>query len=408
MRSIGVCVFVIAMASFAMAISPVLMEKKAAAAALESTVVYTELMIGQLATLEQMNTGKWHLYSDLSGEQVHETISRKAFEKQSTQVQNLFKLDQLKRGVRWNDMPVGSDQNDDISDGYLDVDTFLRIFFITKTKRDLLYASHFGCLQHIHSMCPIMFEDSGKKPMEQAIFTNAEVRKLIFDQLRYWWKELVANYKDKERLSWTTGKILHAIQDAYPRGHAARSDTASSCGKVILFQGYTAQEGNDLHKLSDYSPFKLPESEKGNKASLQSRYNCAINDSASLLRFVAACVMAKGKGAACDFDATVVPYLSKHTWAIDDRDLQRRAGGVIAEFASKGLDRDPAFRLDEHWSGLRLYMPQGRKFWKDSKQPICGPRDSILSKTVNRCFLYPVCIPKYAEKPFNRFANSLP
>jgi hypothetical protein len=58
--------------------------------------------------------------------------------------------------------------------------------------------------------------------MEQAIFTNAEVRKLIFDQLRYWWKELVANYKDKERLSWTTGTSPHSAAAAC---HRTRCDT---------------------------------------------------------------------------------------------------------------------------------------------------------------------------------------
>jgi len=167
----------------------------------------------------------------------------------------------LLEGIRWPDMPS--------SDGpIVGVLAFKADF--KADKRVVLSQSHYGCLQHWHSMAPTVFPGTdGQTASTQVVFSNAEVKHLIKAQLVAWWTAAVAAKTDSTQAAYNIGRILHTIGDSFPAGHTVRDSTnvapaalptnfqvggtvPTTCGRIAYFQGYGAQHGKDTHADHDH------------------------------------------------------------------------------------------------------------------------------------------------------------
>jgi len=295
------------------------------------------------------------------------------------------------QGVRWNDMPSGTDAAEGVEDGHMDIDTWTRVFKFTHVPTDLIFSVHYGCLQHFHSMAPIQQAQTAQSPGSRIVFTNADVLEFILGQLEYWWNLAKEKKTDKVYVSWNVGKMCHTIQDSYARGHAVRDSTSSSCGNIITFQGYDAQQGNEAHFNGDYTPASRKKEADG---TLAKRYKCAVDYSAYVIKQMAACI----KGGDCNFQSAVAPKLRAEVYNMDAKAKARTAGGTRVDFGKPTIATDSAF-AKEVVGSVTLYNPKSTKFWKQQTGvKLCGPKDTIISKQKTM-------IGTYRENPFNRFVN---
>jgi hypothetical protein len=173
-------------------------------------------------------------------------------------------------GVRFNDLPS-------VNEKVLGAVAFLKDFLAgekpdTANHNDAVFNTHFGCLQHWHSMAPsVEPESKGKKPRDQIVFSNAEVKYLIIRQAQDWWRQAVAAKNNKKMASKNIGRLLHMMMDSWPQGHVLRGTESikptlpsditagapiipNTCGKVYYFQGYPAQAGCAKHGDVDHEP----------------------------------------------------------------------------------------------------------------------------------------------------------
>jgi len=347
--------------------------------------------------LTENERGQWHVYSDTITQKAHEGISAAAASRAGA---SNFDLESLRTGTIWNDMPSGVETEEAamIRDGHMDIDTWTRIFFVTGGIDDLVFNVHYGCLQHVHSMAPIQRREAKASAGSRIVFTNAQVRDFITGQMKYWWDAAVRNKANKQYYSWYLGHILHALQDSYPRGHVVRDSTSSSCGRVVLFQGYDAQHGNDAHKKGDFTPSS---GSKESDSSLTKRYACAIDYSTRVLQNFIAC---RSSGS-CNFDSVVKTWLLTDVYAFAAGAESRTAGGSAADFAKSGI-ASSGFRAETGvtvWGGASttLYNPTSTKRWAGSNTRLCAGNGEIVSKAPTTT----LGIKHYNEKPFRGYVN---
>jgi hypothetical protein len=345
--------------------------------------------------------GEWHVYSDLITEKAHEGIAMKAMNAAGA---SSFDGEGLRTGVIWNDMPSGVETEEAamIKDGHMDVDTWSRLFFVTGGVDDLVFNVHYGCLQHMHSMAPIQRRQAKANAGSRIVFTNEDVRGFIIGQLKMWWNAAKQTPADKKRYSWYLGHILHAVQDSYPRGHVVRDTTDSSCGNVVLFQGYDAQHGNGAHKKGDYTPSNK---NKETDPTLTKRYQCAVDFSTRILNCFKACLASPS---ACDFDRSVGSWLKTDVYNFATRASTRLAGGSHADFAKSDIAAaNSGFRLEAGVSigGTRtvnLYNPTSTALWsRQQSVRLCDGNGPVLSKAPTTT----LGIKHYNEKAFNQYVN---
>lgn len=353
------------------------------AAAAEQTAEF-EAAIGE-------RRGKWHVYSSVVTEQAHEGICQAALQTLPAADQAKFDLAKLKHGAIWNDMPSGapSDEAAMIKDGHMDIDTWTRLFMATGGVDDLVFNVHYGCLQHWHSMAPIQRLEAKNAAATRLVFTNAQVADFTKQQIYAWWNRAVQLKANKAHASWYLGHILHALQDSYPRGHVVRDSTATTCGNVVLFQGYDAQHGNAAHKGGDYTP-----SHKNKEAdpSFAKRYACAKDASAAILAAFARC---NGGGGVCTTAAISGTVDGVYTFAAGA--ASRIAGGSEATFAKAGIATDANY-VKEVVAGKTLYNPKSTRRWGAGRTLLCGGSRAIQSKV-------PSGLGFYREADFNGYVS---
>jgi len=329
--------------------------------------------------------GGWNLYSNVFKEKAHEAITIAA----NKQGINLDEKS-LVNGVRWNDMPEGAigdpkkgiDETEEakmIKEGHLDIDTFLRIFKLTHTPDDLVFATHYGCLQFWHSMSPVQRQQSTLKADTRLVFTNRDVKGLILAQMQQWWSRGVtlANKGNKNGATWYWGHILHSIQDSFARGHAFRTTTSSDCGKVVMFQGYDCQN-SDVHGKADYSPNSG--SRDKNDAMLNKRWNCAIDYTKYVLTAMKACITTKS----CAW-APIRSWLDKTVYSLSNPN--NLAGGTHPDFAAKDVVAK-GFK-QEKIQNINFWVPKSTNNWSKARGTVlCGGTRPIQSKCVTGFGVY--------------------
>jgi len=283
----------------------------------------------------------------------------------------------------------------------MDIDTWTRLFFATAGVDDLVWNVHYGCLQHVHSMAPIQRAQGKDSPGTRIVFTNSDVQGFIVAQLEYWWNAAVRWKANKRNYSWYLGHILHAVQDSYPRGHTVRSSTPTSCGKIVLFQGYDAQHGNDAHKSGDFTPSS---SKKESDPTLAKRYQCAIDTSTHVLQTFAACLRDVSK---CGF-APVKAWLLTDIYALEAGAATRTAGGSRADFAKSGISApNSGFVAEPNVSiggtaHVTLYNPKSTQKWSTKTGvKLCQASREIVSKAPT----HTLGVKHYVEKPFTSYVN---
>jgi len=359
------------------------------------------------ASVTENARGEWHVYSDKITQTAHEGIAAAAMAAAGA---SKFDAEGLRTGVIWNDMPSGYELDEAamIRDGHMDVDTWTRLFFTTGGINDLFFNVHYGCMQHFHSMAPIQRRQAKANAGSRIVFSNADVRTFIIGQLKLWWDEAKLQPANKKRASWYLGHILHALQDSYPRGHVVRDSTTTTCGNVILFQGYDAQHGNGAHKKADYTPSN---SGKESDPTLAKRYACAVQYSTKMLENFAACAAAGGAGVLCNFDATVKPWLLSDVYNMDATAKLRTAGGSHSEFAKSDIAAAGSGFAAETGVSLgggrtiTLYNPTSTLKWKQqSGVRLCDGTGAIQSKAPTTT----LGIKSYKEKDFKQFVNFAP
>jgi hypothetical protein len=254
-------------------------------------------------------------------------------------------------------------------------------------------------------MAPIQRRQAKGSPGGRIVFTNEDVRGFILGQMKLWWDSAKQRVSDKKRYSWYLGHILHTLQDSYPRGHVVRDSTTTTCGKVVLFQGSDAQRGNGAHKTADFTPSSAS---KESDASLNKRFNCALDFSTKMLSVFAACVRANGAGETCDFDKTAKTWLLAEVYPfMDDQSRTRVAGGSRSDFAKADIaETGSGFRAESLTIGggrsVTLYNPTSTQLW--SRQvglKLCDGTGSVLSKAPTST----LGIKYYKEKSFNQYVN---
>jgi len=368
-----------------------------------SSSSFTEQDLAALAKLAEAESvdGSWHVYSDVATEKAHEGITAYAFAQAGGAA--IFDADKIRVGTIWNDMPSGADGNQAeldamLKDGHMDIDTWTRDFFNGKPN-ELVFNVHYGCLQHFHSMAPIPRAEAKAKASTRTVFTNKDVKGFILGQVRQWWDLAVAAVKSgkpnaKQWYSFYMGHIMHLVQDSYPRGHAVRAATASSCGAIVLFQGYDAQHGNGAHKAGDFTPPKRKETDP----SLPKRYECAKQFSAQVLKVFANCVRARGNGASCTY-APIRKLLHSNVYNFAPGAEARKAGGSRKDFAKTDIAADFAEEpnVDIGTGKVSLFNPKSTKLWKNLRgTKLCDA--PVVSKVKLGAFFY-------TEKPFRQFID---
>jgi len=146
---------------------------------------------------------------------VHESITEAAAKKAGIP----FSED-LKKGVRWPDVPSESAKNE------TDVPNAVKEYFFGDLKKQgtILHDSHYGSKQYWHSMVP----NDGKT------HSNKEVRDLIVQQAVAWYEQA-----QKSNNIFHLGKALHMVQDSYSASHVMRD---KSNGGIVTFQSYDKQD----------------------------------------------------------------------------------------------------------------------------------------------------------------------
>jgi hypothetical protein len=132
-------------------------------------------------------------------------------------------IEALKRGVQWNDLPLGS------MGGITDLLSFLR--------------SHFKDLQHFHAMASKEGEDA-EVTKEKIVSSIKKAYQSIIA------KDVSGNYllSESERAE-IIGRTLHIILDSYAPGHVIRNEN----GEIIQFQTYRGQD-KEAHRQGDLIP----------------------------------------------------------------------------------------------------------------------------------------------------------
>lgn len=132
-------------------------------------------------------------------------------------------IEALKRGVQWNDLPLGS------MGGITDLLSFLRF--------------HFKDLQHFHAMASKEGEDA-EVTKEKIVSSIKKAYQSIIA------KDVSGNYllSESERAE-IIGRTLHIIQDSYAPGHVIRNEN----GEIIQFQTYKGQD-KEAHRQGDLIP----------------------------------------------------------------------------------------------------------------------------------------------------------
>jgi len=184
----------------------------------------------------------------------------------------------IQMGSMYNDMP----SEDEKESAWCPSATNLLGFgfrFVVQRNDSAVGRSHHGCKQSWHSMCPIAEK-------EDLSFTNDDVRAIVIQDMEMWWRRAVelqrqSLYIPQGDVAQSTmgcaifniGRILHAVQDSFAKGHVVRADTTpgSNCGNILLFQGYGLQD-HDKHGNGD------------NAAKNPAAYGCALMATREVLR----------------------------------------------------------------------------------------------------------------------------
>jgi len=295
-------------------------------------------------------------------DKLHEKIASNALGALQPPSARLFDEGYLHRGVRYNDMPGGS-END-----YLDVLHFGADFKGHDTKT-LVWNSHYGCLQMWHSMAPA-FEPQNvpdKGQVTNVLFTQADVRRLIRTHLKYMWQRFVDEKQNKNARSFWIGKMLHLVGDSYAGGHAVRGwmqewhegrshvdpfrnldnfdgqslrtlSTSGFCGWLLYFQGYGAQHGNDEHAAMDHDPTDVLKGAGRTDAALRSRgVRCATSANVVILNAAAKCISGAGS---CFFDLALKPAFKEWYRLSVPAAI---SGGSLASMADKDIANNAAY-----------------------------------------------------------------
>jgi len=378
--------------------------KQRALSTADSTADVEAMFAASMVT--ENERGRWHVYSDIITEKAHEGIAARGLAALSSSHQALFVDKALKNGVVWNDMPEGvmTEEAAMVTDGYLDIVPWSELFFVSGGLNDLVFNVHYGCLQHVHSMAPIQRRQSKSAAGSRIVFTNGDVRDFIVSQLKYWWDQAKRTPTNPTRYSWYLGHMLHTIQDSYPRGHTVRDSTASTCGNIVLFQGYDAQHGNDAHKAGDFTPYK---SKHESDPSLSKRYSCAVDYSRRVLDNFATCATAHGTGPTCDFDSVVKPWLLAEVYPFATGAQARVAGGAALEFGKPKIAADTAnFRSETVTLGpgrtVQLFNPTSTQRWSGQHGvALCDGSGPLQSQAPE----HTLGVKHYVNKPFDGFVN---
>jgi len=352
----------------------------------------------------------WDIYGDfgagaLTGvkkDKLHELIAYSALDELcsvlSVRCEANWRQSYLKTGVRWNDMPTGN-KNDFLN---------LRHF---KTDFDakgatVVFNSHYGCLQHIHAMAPVLNSRNGLT--ENVHFTNAEVLLLIEKQMEFWWDKAVeaayAATPDPSTYSHYIGHILHTFGDSYAPGHTVRgylrswggqmknSDViparfpgtfegadltvmSEHCGYIITFQGYGPQHDNEEHSETDHMTDDRANKVK-NRPDKAVRYRlvqCSIAANYHVLARFNRCINGQVQKSGCTYTALLKPVVDLHFRLSLPNE---RAGGSNKYMADPQLDATKYDLIAVVYSDVvntvhnadadKIYVPkqmQGDKTW---------------------------------------------
>jgi len=218
-------------------------------------------------------------------------------------------------GLQYPDMPIGGSSvaalGDDLTKpDHVTAGTFGAFFKAgaAGARNTFVAQTHYGCLQFWHAMAPEPYVGGKYK-----VWSNTAMSGLVKASTLRIWKVAVAKLKagNKNLAEFHLGRILHTIGDSFAPGHAVRGPTA--CGKVLVWQEYNAQKGNEAHAGSD-KPKRHPDT-----------FACTVNRIRDVLRAWAACVGDHNK---CSY-----PAIIDTTFDIDPAVANEDAGGSVEAYA---------------------------------------------------------------------------
>jgi hypothetical protein len=221
-------------------------------------------------------------------------------------------------GLQYPDMPIGGPNvmalgDDMASPTHVNAVTFGTLFKAGSlgARNSFIAQTHYGCLQFWHAMAPEPYVGGKYK-----VWSNSALSTLIKNGAQRIWGVAVAKLAagNKDMSEFHLGRILHTIGDSFAIGHTAR---VGPCGKIVVFQEYNAQKGNEKHAEGD-KPLK-------NKP----QFACTVAKIKAVLQYWAACVRAKGRGAACAYPAGII----NPTFDIEPSVANLDAGGSLEYFA---------------------------------------------------------------------------
>jgi len=276
-----------------------------------------------------------------------------------------FSTTKLEHGIMWNDMPCDEDYLT-----YLNSVDWL-IDYKAKAIPGIVHASHFGCVMHWHGMQSEWDPRSIKgSQVTEVFFSNANIKKQIYQMAQYWWDRAVAegkgqgqpnNRPDVDKSSFTLGHLLHLVTDSFAEGHVLRGwsplailnkvdftfkfddvQSVTQCPPVVYYMGYIAEDGNDAHAKADHDPFLKDKTADPRNDQRRILAHCARAYAFKVLRAYYRCM----SGQSCSFQERLKPVLD-HAYAWADRTLSSKiAAGASDPFIGEEPKKSGKFAID--------------------------------------------------------------
>jgi len=220
-------------------------------------------------------------------------------------------------------------------------------------RQSFVSQTHYGCLQFWHAMAPEPYVGGKYK-----VWSNAALSGLIKNSCKRIWQvaanKMIAGKKDLAEFH--LGRVLHTIGDSFAKGHTVRQDGA--CGKIVIFQEYNAQKGNEAHGGGDKPLTNKPQ------------FACTVAKIKAILQAWAAC--AKGKSlTACAYPSSIIDP----TFDIASDVANLDAGGSLDFYAGP----------DAKTKGTKKTIPSGGKNFVVYFPKVIGARIAGDSDVAHAC-----------------------
>jgi len=276
-------------------------------------------------------------------------------------VDRVFDAKRLDNGVVWTDMPCDEDYPDYLNAAMWSAD------YKKAKKPNIVQAVHYGCAMHWHgSQSEFDPRTIDGQKIDRVYFTNANVKKQVYAQARYWWNKAVSEAKqkkDKKFASFHLGHVAHVLMNAQSADHVVRGwkigvkpnppvftewTDVRSCPPVVYYTGYVATKVQPKAAAAAAAkPHQILD-------------HCARAYTYQLFKAFFECIQ---KGAACGFEDALKPLLD-HEFAWADATFSGKVtAGRPDHLMGKEAKASGQFKIDPAFKWIDIDGKKQNNLW---------------------------------------------